>query len=64
MNRKKALAARRICSYRKRGRKVSTPYLVVLKKKKNRAKRFIIRIDLKSILRSIELKDHDYGGLS
>ena len=30
MNRKKALAARRICSYRKRGRKVRTPYLVVL----------------------------------
>lgn len=30
MNRKKALAARLICSYRNRGRKVSTPYLVVL----------------------------------
>lgn len=30
MNKKKALAARLICSYRKRGRKVNTPYLAVL----------------------------------
>lgn len=33
MNRKKALAARLICSYRNRGRKVNTPYLVVLQQK-------------------------------
>lgn len=30
MNKKKALAARLICSYRKRGRNVNTPYLAVL----------------------------------
>lgn len=34
INRKKALAARLICSYRNRGRKVRTPYLVVLQEKK------------------------------
>lgn len=36
MNRKKALAARLICSYRNRGRNVRTPYLVVLQKKTRR----------------------------
>ena len=36
INRKKALAARLICSYRNRGRKVSTPYLVVLQEKTRR----------------------------
>lgn len=36
MKRKKALAARLICSYRKRGRKVNTPYLVVLQQKTKR----------------------------
>lgn len=39
MNRKKALAARRICSYKKRGRKVRTPYLVVLQKKNSETRR-------------------------
>lgn len=33
IKRKKALAARLICSYRKRGRKVNTPYLVVLQQR-------------------------------
>lgn len=36
INRKKALAALLICSYRKRGRKVRIPYLVVLQKNTER----------------------------
>lgn len=36
MKRKKALAARLICSYKNRGRKVRIPYLVVLQKKTKR----------------------------
>lgn len=35
MKRKKALAARLICSYRKRGRNVRIPYLAVLKREKS-----------------------------
>lgn len=45
MNRKKALAARLICSYRNRGRKVRTPYLVVLQKKKNTGKKETLHFD-------------------
>lgn len=37
MKRKKALAARLICSYRNRGRKVRIPYLAVLEGKKGKS---------------------------
>lgn len=44
MNRKKALAARLICSYRNRGRKVRTPYLVVLQKTRRKETLYVVYI--------------------